>query len=365
MPKAHISSIRHYHDHEYNKPLLYSFSERASNLLRDSCIVNPARILAMTGGIGTRIVTNDELSRRLGIDANKIHGLAGVNTRGYFESEGDMEAVVLDGCVRLLENAGEVGLKVGAILVATGTNAKMMPSRACRLSAQLSEKGLVKFPMAFDFSATCSGFIYGLQLATGLLQASPDQLILLITAEAISAYMKDSDIATNVVFGDGWSASLIGGADYTGHYLFDVLSTVCRSKSDPSESLLYVQDGQIAMSGSQVFLEAARAMPAILIEACIVAGLGLNDLNLIVPHQANSRIIEAIARKIPEGGPRVHSQIATNGNTSASSIPLCLVSLLNSAELCDGHTLGLCAFGGGYTIGGSVLKVRNPFYSTY
>jgi 2-oxoisovalerate dehydrogenase E1 component len=206
---------------------------------------------------------------------------------------------------------------------------------------------------AFDINAACSGYLYALQAAYDYLQSSPQSRVLVVTTEVLSPLLDPSDFDTAILFGDAASATVLyGEADFE-RAQARLHRPELSAKSDVGGALSVplLHDGFIQMQGKKVFSEAVRSMVASLNRACQLRGLQVDQLDLIVPHQANQRILDAIQTRIR---PRVYSNIRDHGNTSSTSIPLCLSELLPTAHA--GDRFGLCAFGGGFTFGASILE---------
>jgi len=168
-------------------------------------------------------------------------------------------------------------------------------------------------------------------------------------------FFEQDDLDTAILFGDAASATILYGEEYFSGSRCQVFRPDLSAKGDAEENLSVplMHDGFIQMKGRKVFTEAVRSMVASLNRACQHEGIGVDDLNLVVPHQANQRIIDAIQSRI---GANVYSNIRRHGNTSSTSIPLCLSEILPTVQ--KGNRLGLCAFGGGFTFGASIVAAR-------
>jgi 2-oxoisovalerate dehydrogenase E1 component len=209
---------------------------------------------------------------------------------------------------------------------------------------------------AYDINAACSGYLYGLQIAYDYLNQDPARPVLLLTTEALSPKLDTSDPSTAPIFGDAATATLVTAGSSLDGALAKVYRPVISAKGEDGATLsVPTQPAEtIAMDGPKVYLEAVRSMIAMLTQACNVAGTTVDGLDLIVPHQANQRIINAIRQRAKQPREKLYSNIAHNGNTSSSTIPLCLEEIL--ANRASGDKLGMAAFGGGYTYAGGVIE---------
>ena len=208
---------------------------------------------------------------------------------------------------------------------------------------------------AFDINAACSGYLYALQSGYDYLQSRPDGRVLVVTAEVLSPLLDLNDFDTAILFGDATSATILYGETHFERSQARLLRPELSAKGEDGSSLSvpFRHSGFIQMKGGKVFTEAVRRMVSSLNRVCDREQLAISDLNLVVPHQANQRIIDAIAHRI---GVNVFSNIRLHGNTSSSSIPLCLADVLPT--ITTGDRLGLCAFGGGFTFGAGILEAN-------
>lgn len=357
---------------EYHVPAPIELPKRIPRITRKKSGSEPNRkdrsieratscIYAIKTGVGSRKVGNEEIGRSVGIEPERILSTTGIETRSWYRGEEEMEQAIIQSINQLLEEWPEVAERLDLILVSTGTNSQSMPSRACRLVAGVSETHKLRNPSAYDFYTACSGYIYGLEQADAYLQLNPDSYVLLVTAENLSKFLNKNDRITAILFGDGFSVTLIGAEsdDVEKGPLFEIRSTSCFSKPDPGNHLTLSQEESFAMDGGQIFLEASRLMPKALQSACDKIGIGLADLDIVIPHQANQRIIDAIARRLRKHQVRVFSNVRNYGNTSSTTIPLGLTEILESSPPGEvPRRFGLTAFGGGYTYAGAVLELR-------
>ncbi|MFV2068360.1 MAG: beta-ketoacyl-ACP synthase 3 [Pirellulales bacterium] len=246
---------------------------------------------------------------------------------------------------------------VDAIICSTTTPVDISPSLACRTLHELcGGRGPREIP-AYDIFAACSGYLYALSSAQAFLHAHPEQTVLVVTAEVLSPVLDQKDFDTSILFGDAATATLLTNRSQTEGKRF-VLHRPALSGSGEDGSVLRVPlagNGFVEMNGRRVFSQAVRKMIDILRRACEDSEVEVEDLALIVPHQANARIIEAIRDRLAIEPDRIVNRIAHHGNTLSSSIPLALAEILEHQRV--GDKLGLCAFGAGYTYAGALLEV--------
>jgi 2-oxoisovalerate dehydrogenase E1 component len=229
------------------------------------------------------------------------------------------------------------------------------------------------FAQAYDISAACSGYLYGLQIVWDYLQSQPQAKVLLVTAETLSTKTDTSDPSTAPIFGDAATATILAadssgrGAPFFGGGLTRLSRPVLSAQGEAGDTLRVPACGceRIFMNGQKVFLEAVRGMMMMLGAACEADGTPPEKLDLIVPHQANQRIINAVRQKLRVPEEKVFSNIRNLGNSSSSTIPLCLQTILSKdyawpkrETAAEFRKLGLVAFGGGFTFGGVVLEVQ-------
>jgi 2-oxoisovalerate dehydrogenase E1 component len=279
--------------------------------------------------------------------------LTGIESRRWVLPGETVLSLAVDATRRLLaEQHLEIG-DVDLVIATTGTPDVITPSLACRVAAAVSEGTRLSMP-AYDISAACSGYLYALAQARDYICDHPDARVLVVTSEVLSPLLDQNDFNTAVLFADAATASLVQNAAGEPAPLFTYARPTI-SGAPESGKLLKVPragEGYVEMNGREVFADAVRAMTQTLNSACAAEGITMNDIDLMVPHQANQRIIDAIARR---SGRPAHSIIRNVGNTSSSTIPMALSDALPSRR--PGERLGLVAFGGGITYAAAVATV--------
>ncbi len=316
-------------------------------------------IVGVTGAKGSRVVTNEEISSMCSSwSPADILKRTGIETRPWVAENEDALSLAEQATRQLLTDHQVAVDQIDVIICSTGTPIYNTPSMATLLHHRLGADRPEFLAPAYDINAACSGYLYGLQIAYDYLHSRPEHRVLLVTTEVLSPLLNTADPSTAPIFGDAATATLITGSAGGFGAAARVYRPSLAAQGEPGEILCVPGAGegkQISMDGPAVFQEAVKYMMQMLDIACSEAGIRPADLDLMVPHQANQRIINAIRQRLRAPHETMYSNIRHNGNTSSSTIPLCLEELLG--ELPAGHKLGLAAFGGGFTFAGGVLEV--------
>ncbi|MEE8442030.1 MAG: beta-ketoacyl-ACP synthase 3 [Spirochaetia bacterium] len=316
-----------------------------------------AGIANIAARLGSRIVTNEEISAMCPAwSPEDIVKRTGIETRHWL-GEGENALTLATDAGREVLAASELLIDdIDVIICSTGTPLMATPSMATMIHYELAGERDTDCA-AFDISAACSGYIYGLQIAYDHLQSQPGARILLVTTETLSLKLDTSDPSTAPVFADGATASIIVGADNAGDAQYKIFRPVLGSQGEPGSILTVpITDKEtIVMDGPVVYQAAVRSMIVMLKRACHQAHIPAGNLDLIVPHQANQRIINAVRQRMKVDPEKVFSNIRDHGNTSSCTIPICLSQLSGKRE--KGELFGLTAFGGGFTYAGGLLQV--------
>ena len=332
--------------------------DRASPLTGDG----PVAIAAIATALGSRRVGNDEIAALCPAwTADEILKRIGVETRYWVGDDEDALTLALAACRQLF---AETSLSVGdidLIVCATGTPLYASPSLAALLQHELSaggETGSETTTATYDISAACTGYLTGLQIAYDYLRSRPAQRVLLVTSETLSRKLDQASRDTAPLFGDAASATLLIGAQCAATVppIARLHRPLLAGRGEPAQALTSPTacDDFITMDGLKVYESAVRKMPEILLRACAESGVSVDELALVIPHQANQRIIDAIRVRMKLGRETIYSNFRHYGNTSSSSIPLCLAETL--AARAPGERIGLTAFGGGFTWGGAIIE---------
>ncbi|HSN62775.1 MAG: beta-ketoacyl-ACP synthase III [Azonexus sp.] len=301
-------------------------------------------------------VTNDDLVGR-GIDTNDewIVTRTGISSRHLAEPDATASELGLTAARRALEMAGVDGSEIDLIIVATSTPDFIFPSTACLIQGQLGNKGAT----AFDVQAVCSGFVYALGIADKFIRSGSHKKALVIGTEVFSRILDWNDRGTCVLFGDGAGAVVLEASDTPG-----ILATALHA--DGSQSGILNVPGQVCggqvtgdpflrMDGQAVFKFAVRVLADVAEEVCATAGIRSSEVDWLIPHQANIRIIDATGRKLGVDRNKVIVTVDRHGNTSAASVPLALDEAVRDGRIQRGQKVLLEGVGGGFTWGAALL----------
>ncbi|MGC8588637.1 MAG: beta-ketoacyl-ACP synthase III [Hydrogenobaculum sp.] len=291
--------------------------------------------------VPSHVVTNNDLEKSIDTSDEWITTRTGIKKRHVAKDESIYDMAVKAGKTAL-EKAGLE--EVDLIIVATLSPEMLFPSVACVIQQHIKSR------FAFDISAACSGFLYGLDIAKSYIESSNVNSILLIGAEKLSSIVDWTDRSTCVLFGDGAGAAVITKGEG------DILSSVMFSDGKYKDLLYAEKCGYIKMNGKEVFKYAVRNMELACKMALEKANLSIDDISLVIPHQANIRIINALAQKLNIPTQKVYVNIQEYANTSAASIPIAMYEAFEKGILKRKDKVLLTAMGGGLTWGASVLE---------
>ena len=308
------------------------------------------RILATGRCLPARVVTNEELSERVDTNDEWVFSRTGIHQRHFCTSESGLD-LAASAARQAMDRAGITAADIGVCLVGTFTPDHASPSTACLLQREL---GLMENTICFDLNAACAGFLYGLHTAHALLADAPRPYALVVGAEVISRVMDHTDRNTCVLFGDGAGAAVVSREEGRSWH------TVFGSRGDRSS--IRVQGpgpvpSAIHMDGKAVFRFAVEVVEQSIRQLLEKEGLSsVNDLDLVVCHQANARIVDHVAKKLKAREGLFYKNMDRYGNTSAASIPIALDELVQSGVLRPGMRVLTVGFGGGLTWAGALLE---------
>ena len=313
-----------------------------------------SRIAGTGSYLPAKVLTNADLERMVETSDEWIVARTGIRER-HIAAEGEFTSDLAEKAARqAMESAGVTAQDIDLIIVATTTPDRIFPSAACLLQAKLGVAG----SPAFDIQAVCSGFVYALATADQFIKSGAAKCALVVGAETISRITDWTDRTNCILWGDGAGAVILKASDESGiisthlhadgsyAHLLQVAGGTLQGGADPS----------IEMEGNAVFKIAVNTLDAIVDETLEANGLAKSDIDRLVPHQANIRIIQATAKKLGMGMERVVVTVGEHGNTSAASIPLALDTAVRDGRIKRGETLLMEAFGGGFTWGSVLLK---------
>jgi len=317
------------------------------------------RIYSRIAGTGSylpeKVLTNDDLTKIVDTTDEWIQSRTGIRERHIAADEETTSDLGYNAAVRALEAAGIEASQLDMIIVGTTTPDLIFPSTACLIQARLGVAG----PAAFDVNAACSGFIFALSVADKFIRSGDAKHVLVIGAETLTRIVDWTDRTTCVLFGDGAGAVVLKADEDTG-----ILSTHLHADGSKKEllwdpvgvSVGFDKPGNIHMKGNDVFKYAVKALDSVVDETLQANGLDKSDLDWLIPHQANLRIIEATAKRLNMSMEQVVVTVDKHGNTSSGSVPLALDAAIRSGRVERGQLLLLEAFGGGFTWGSALLR---------
>jgi 3-oxoacyl-[acyl-carrier-protein] synthase-3 len=318
-------------------------------------------VLIGTGSqLPRRAVSNEELAKTVDTSDEWIVERTGIRNR-YIAGEGETtSSLATDAARKAIESAGIEASSIDLIILATATPDQTFPASATLVQDALGCNGCI----AFDVAAVCSGFLYAVGVADAMIRAGSAKRALVIGSETFTRILDWEDRATCVLFGDGAGAILLEGREESGKIPRGILATKLHADGAHSE-LLYVDGGpsttqtvgHVRMKGREVFRHAVVNLATVLGEVLADTGLTNADIDWLVPHQANARILEATAKKLGLPREKVVITVDRHANTSAASVPLALDTAIQDGRIKPGDLVMLEAMGGGFTWGASLLRI--------
>ncbi len=326
-----------------------------------------ARITGLGTAVPERIVTNADFEKTLETSDQWIVERTGIRERRIAGPADTVASLSRTAALTAMERAGITAMQLDSIVLGTASPDRLLPSTACDLQALLGAERAA----AFDLTAACPGFLYALTVAEGLIASGQSDAALVVGAEKLSAVTDVTDRSTAILFGDGAGAVVLQRTDGAGPEPRGLLSTFIKSdgrlgdllnrpgggSSDPiSQKVVEARTHFIRMAGREVFKAAVLTMSEACDEALARAGVTAEQIDLLVPHQANVRIIEATAKHAGMPMDKVMVNVDRYGNTSSASIPLALGQAVDEGRIKPGTLVLLVAFGGGFTWASSVVR---------
>lgn len=322
-----------------------------------------AGIIGMGHAYPEGILTNADLEKIVDTSDEWITSRTGIKQRHKAAANEYTSQFGTAAAKQALERAGLKPEDIDLIVCATTTPDQIMPSTGALIQAQLGAVNAA----GMDIFAACSGFLYGLTMVESMIRTGQIKYALVIGAEVLTKYVDYSDRGTCVIFGDGAGAAVIGPVPEGK----GILATKIRSDGRYEEQLYAPGGGTklgtthdtidngmhfFKMKGNELFKVAVRSMADISAEMLAKAGYTVDDVDLVIPHQANQRITDAVASRLGVPEEKVYSNIAEHGNTSSASIPIAIDECIESGKIKEGSLVLLTAFGGGVTWGGTVVR---------
>ena len=313
-----------------------------------------ARLLGLGSMQPERVVTNDELAARVDTNDEWIRSRVGIVSRRIADKDTLLVDMAAEAGSRALKDAGVDPAEVGAVVVATCTMPDALPNAAAQVAHRLG----LSAPAAFDVNTACSGFSYAVAVAADLVRGGTVRHVLVIGAEKLSDWLDWDDRSTCIIFADGAGAAVVGPA--TDAASVGIGPVAWGSAGDQSAAIRINPDTRaLHQEGQQVFRWATTQVAPVALRAVELAGLTPADVDVLVPHQANLRIVEALAKKLRQKGARddlrVADDIVHSGNTSSASIPLALDHMRTEGRLRPGDTVLLVGFGAGLSYAAQVV----------
>src|ERR687886_2429798 len=314
--------------------------------------MSPPRVGAGLAGVGhavpDTVVGNAEIARRLGVDEAWISSRTGTRERRALRDGERLTELAARAAEAALRDAGVAPEEIDLVLVGTTSADEMSPHAAPLVAGALGIRGAA----AIDLSAACTGFLSGLATASAMIETGRSRAALVVGADGLTRYLDPDDRGTAMLFGDGAGAVVVTAANGAGGAVGPV---VLHSDPDGSGLIRLGRDDlRIRIDGPVVFRHAVRLMVDVTREAAAAAGVALDEIDLFVYHQANARIIRAVARELGADPARVVDVVDRFANTSAASIPIALSVAAQEGRLRPGATVLLAAFGAGLVWGGTV-----------
>ena len=319
-------------------------------------------IYAQIAGVGSYLpgapISNEALIQAKGLDSSDewIVTRTGIAARHHAPEGVTTSMLAEEASRKALTDAGIEAADLDLIIVATSTPDMIFPSTACLLQGKLGNVGAT----AFDVQAVCSGFVYAMTIAEKFIRSGSHKTALVVGAEVFSRIMDWQDRGTCVLFGDGAGAVVLKAAEQPG-----LLATSLHADGSQADILnvpgqvrngVVTGDPFLRMDGQAVFKFAVRALTESALECCEAAGIKPEQIDWLVPHQANVRIIEAIGKRLSLTSDHVIVTVSRHGNTSAASVPLALDEAVKDGRIQRGQTLMLQGVGGGFTWGSVLLR---------
>ena len=326
----------------------------------------PNKYAAITGwgsAVPKKVLTNADLEKLVETSDEWITSRTGIHERRVVSPEESTSTLAISAARQALERAQVSPWQVDLVICCTATPDFLFPATACLVQHEIGAENAG----AFDLEAACAGFIYGLSVGSQFIQSGSYKTVLVVAAEALSRFIDWQDRATCVLFGDGAGAVVLQPSDKPSGLLSfvlgshgvgaDLIKLPAGGATHPaSDNTVAMREHYIKMNGKEVYRFAVRILGDSAIEALAKAGLSYSDISLFIPHQANTRIIDSVAKRLELDTEKVFMNIDRYGNTSAASIPLALCEAIDKGRVQPGDNLLFVAFGAGLTSAASVVK---------
>ncbi len=316
-----------------------------------------SKIIGVGAYLPERIVTNDDLSKNIDTDDKWISERTGIKERRIANDSETTSSLGIEAAKKAINNAGINRDDIDLIILATATPDNTFPATATSIQAGLG----IKSGYAYDVQAVCSGFVFALEIADNSLRLGKSKNALVIGSETFSRILDWKDRSTCVLFGDGAGAVVLQSAD--SNSTRGILSNHLHSDGNYKD-MLYVDGGPstsnnvgfLRMDGQGVFKHAVKNISGSILEALKQNNITIDNIDWFIPHQANSRILDAVAKKVGLKSEKIIVTVDKHANTSAASIPLALNEAVELGKVNEGDIILLAAMGGGFTWGSSLIR---------
>lgn len=327
----------------------------------------PVKIAGIGYCVPETVITNDDLTKLYETSDEWIYTRTGIKERRVVSGNETAIDLGLTAAKNAIEKAGIDVNDIDCIIGAASAPPQLYPTLSATIGAKL---GIEDNIPAFDMTAACTGLIYAMQVARGFIQSNIYKTILIIAADNNSKITDWTDRGTSILFGDGAGAMVMCASDdgvddilsikiSANGGIGDLIKTGVPSQCCPLvKPADHVASGKILMDGKEVYKFAVTTVPKYVEECIELSGLTAEEIDYLIPHQANQRIIESIQKRLKYSDDKVISNIKYYGNTSAASIPIALVEGVEKGKIKLGSTAVLCGFGAGMTWGGAVIRLR-------
>jgi 3-oxoacyl-[acyl-carrier-protein] synthase-3 len=321
------------------------------------------RILSTGSYLPEKVLSNYDLEKMVDTSDEWITERTGIKERRIAAKDESTSDLCYHAAKKAIKSAGIKAREIDLIVVATVTGDMLMPATACFLQKRLGARNAA----SFDINAACSGFIYALSVADKFIRTGDSKRALVVGAETFSKFMDWEDRSTCVLFGDGAGAVVLGPTDedrgiisielYSDGGMNDLITIPGGgSKEPPSKETLENKRHCVQMKGNETFKVAVKTLEKLVVDTLKKNNVKSSELSLLIPHQANLRIIQATAKRLKLPMERVFLNLDKYGNTSAASIPIALDEAVSTRRVRDGDYILLEAFGGGLTWGAALVK---------
>lgn len=327
----------------------------------------PVKIAGVGYGLPNAVVTNDDLTKLYETSDEWIYTRTGIKERRVVSGDENAIDLGFEAAQKALTKSGIKAEELDLIIAASSAPPQLYPAIACHIQSRL---GLETDIPAFDITAACSGLIYGMQVAKGFINSGIYKNILIVATDNNTRYLDWTDRGTSILFGDGAGAMVVTASD---DGVDDIIAIDIKAKGSIGELIYKDNVGQncplvepcsehdefIHMNGKEVYKFVVRILPQYIEDIISSAGLKASDIDYLIPHQANLRIIKAIQERLEYSDEKVITNIKYYGNTSAASVPIALAEGVEKGTVKLDSTAILCGFGAGMTWGGAIVRLRD------